>query len=369
MFHIVRFLTERFEVDLVAPREAGAEAAAARLGASGARLDLVAPAPSSAARRWLRLGPYEVDPALARAIRGRLKAPEVGVVHVEKPAMLPYLPRGLRVPIVLDTFAFGLDGARRALRHERGLVRRARNLVRLARFAAFDALAWPRLHCVLVVSEDDRRRCLAARPGERVLLVPNGVDCAAVRPAAQPAAGPPVLLLTGDMGFDQNVEAASALATRVFPVVRARHPDAVLRLVGRNPGPRVRALAGAGVVVTGEVPDMTPHLHAATVFVAPIALGAGTRTKVLEAMAAGLPVVTTSTGIEGIDAVAGEHAVVEDDPEAFARAVLELLGRPEARHRLGATARRLVEARYDWGRCLAPLEDLYAPLVPARARQ
>jgi glycosyltransferase involved in cell wall biosynthesis len=169
------------------------------------------------------------------------------------------------------------------------------------------------------------------------------------------------------MGFDPNVDAAILLATRLFPEIRRRHPDAELRLVGRNPDGRVRALSGPGITVTGEVHDMLPYLHAATVYVAPHFTGAGTRTKLLEAMGAGLPIVTTSIGIEGIDAKRGHDALLADDPSALVEAVLRLLGDTAARDRLGAGARRLAEERYDWSRCLAPLATLYAELLPRKA--
>jgi glycosyltransferase involved in cell wall biosynthesis len=112
---------------------------------------------------------------------------------------------------------------------------------------------------------------------------------------------------------------------------------------------------------------MLPHLHAATVYVAPIATGAGTRTKLLEAMAAGLAIVTTRVGIEGIDAIDGQQVLLADPPGAFTTAVLRLLADPAERRRLGAAARRLMEERYDWARCLAPLEVLYAELLPPKA--
>jgi glycosyltransferase involved in cell wall biosynthesis len=304
---------------------------------------------------------------LAVAIRRRLASRPYAGVQVEKPAMLPYLPPDTRVPIILDTWAFGLAGAWRALRHEPGVVTRLRNLLRLVRFSVFDAFCWPDTYCILVVSEVDRERCLRARPGRRVLVVPNGVDCAAVRPGPVRGGGPSVLLFTGDMGFAPNVDAALLLASRIFPEVRRLHPDAELRLAGRNPDPRLLALRGPGVTVTGEVPDMTPHLHAATVYVAPHLTGAGTRTKLLEAMAAGLPIVTTRVGCEGIEATDGRELHIADDPPATVSAVLHLLANPPERQRLGAAARRLVEERYDWSRCLAPLETLYASLLPVRA--
>jgi len=367
MFHILRFLAERFAVDLVAPALDGMDDAVRLLRGHCADMEFVPASPGALRRRLLRLGPYEKDPALADSVWRRLASGAYAAVHVEKPAMLPYLPAGTSVPIILDTFAYGLTGGVRALRNEPGLIVRARNLLRLIRSAAFDAFCWPATHCILVVSEVDRQRCLRKRPRQRVLVVPNGVDCGAVRPALSRNAGRAVLVFTGDMAFDPNVQAACTLASHVFPAVRRLYPDAEFRLVGRNPSPRVLALRGPGITITGEVPDMLPHLHAALVYVAPLMTGAGTRTKLLEAMAAGLPIVTTRVGIEGIDAIDGHQVLLADPPGAFTAAVLRLLADPAERRRLGAAARRLMEERYDWARCLAPLEALYAELLPPKA--
>jgi glycosyltransferase involved in cell wall biosynthesis len=363
MYHMVRFLAQRFPVDLVAPALDGTDEVKRLLQSCCADMEFVPPSPGSLRRRLLRLGPYERDLALAQAIHRRLSGSQYGGVHLEKPAMLPYLPRDLRIPIVLDTFAYGLTGGLRALRHEPGPMVRVRNLLRLARFASFDAFCWPATHCILVVSEPDRQRCLRQRPGRKVLVVPNGVDCAAVRPGASRDKGPPILLFTGDMAFGPNVQAALCLATTIFPRVRQACPDAELHLVGRNPDPRVLALRGPGVVVTGAVPDMLPHLQAATVYLAPLTTGAGTRTKLLEALAAGLPIVTTRVGIEGIEAVNGQHVLIAEDAETTAAATRRLLADPEERRRLGDAGRRLAEDRYDWPRCLAPLEPLYRDLL------
>jgi len=367
MYHMVRFLGQRFRVDLVAPALEGEDTARRLLRSYCADLEFVPPAPGRAWRRAARLGPYEKDPAMALAIGRRLSGGQYGAVHVEKPAMLPYLPARLRLPIVLDTFAYGLTGAVRALCNEPGPLTRARNLLRLLRFAAFDAFCWPVTQCVVVVSEVDRQRCLRNHPGRRVLVAPNGVDCTAIHPGPVRESPRPVLLFTGDMSFDPNVQAACALVARVFPQVRRGCPEVELRLVGRNPHPRVLALKAPGVVVTGEVPEMLPHLQEATVYVAPLQTGAGTRTKLLEAMAAGLPVVTTRVGLEGIEATDGDEAVIADDPDAAAAAILRLLADPAARRRLGNAARRLVENRYDWSQCLAPLEPLYAEILGKRA--
>jgi glycosyltransferase involved in cell wall biosynthesis len=366
MFHMVRFLGERFDVDLVGAAGDGVADAGRLLTGCCHEMEFVPASPGALRRRLLRLGPYEKDPTLADSVRRRLASGAYAAVHVEKPAMLPYLPAGTSVPIILDTFAYGLTGGVRALRNEPGLIVRARNLLRLIRSAAFDAFCWPATHCILVVSEVDRQRCLRERPRQRVLVVPNGVDCEAIRPGPFSNAGPPILVFTGDMSFDPNVHAAQVLASRVFPQVHKVHPDAELHLVGRNPAARVSALLGPGIIVTGEVPDMLPHLHAATVYVAPLMTGAGTRTKLLEAMAAGLPIVTTGVGIEGIDAIDGHQVLLADPPGAFTAGVLRLLADPAERRQLGAAARRLAEARYDWSQCLAPLAPLYAELLSPR---
>ena len=369
MYHLVRFLAERFDLDLVAPAGDGRSEAEAHLQEVCSSIEFVPHDPGGTLRRILRVGPYEENPALARVIRRRMETRTYAAVQVEKPAMLPYLPKGLQVPIILDTWAYGLAGPLRALRHEAGFLTRARNLLQLIRYSIFDAFCWPDTSCILVVSEEDRIRCQQERPGRKVLVIPNGFDCAAIKPKTSGRESPPVVLFTGDMGFAPNVDAALFLACRIFPEIRRVHPDVKLCLVGRNPDPRLQRLTGScsGITVTGAVEDMAPYLHAATVYVAPHFTGAGTRTKLLEAMAAGLSIVTTTIGIEGIDASHDHEVVIANDLPSLVAAVLGLLGNPQARIRLGTAARRLMEERYDWRRCLAPLETLYWGLLSKKA--
>lgn len=366
MFHMVRFLAERFHVDLVAPERSAASDARRVLAPLCREFVLVPPSAPSLARRAFRLGPYERDPRLAAVIARRLRDRDYAAVHVEKPAMFPYLPRPLALPVVLDTFAYGLAGPLRELRHERGVVRRARTLLQLARFATFDRFCWPETYRILVVSERDAMQCRRERPGSKAVLVPNGVDCGVVRPGPFRSDGAR-LVFSGDMGFAPNVHAAVLLASSVLPAVLRQRADAELHLVGRTPSPAVQALAGPRVTITGAVDEMTPHLHAATVYVAPQFTGAGTRTKLLEAMAAGCAIVTTGVALEGIEASPGRDVVIADDVESMAAAVVRLLAHPGERRALGAAARRFVETHYDWSRCLAPLEPLYTGLAVARA--
>jgi glycosyltransferase involved in cell wall biosynthesis len=193
------------------------------------------------------------------------------------------------------------------------------------------------------------------------------VDCATVTAKSAYEAAKPLLLFTGDMSFQPNIDAALYLTDEIFPEIRREYPGAELRFVGRNPGQRIQALAQRGVVVTGAVPDMLPHLHEATVYVAPHFTGAGTRTKLLEAMAAGLPIVTTTVGIEGIAAQPGRDVVIADTKEDMITSLRALLASADDRHRFGLAARRLTEARYDWNCCLGPLESVYRELISPEA--
>jgi len=368
MFHQVRFLAQRFETDLIAPALEGSDEADRQLRQYCSDIEWIPLRRPSLVRRLARLGPYWRDAAFAGAIRNRLMSGRYGAVQLEKPAMISQLPSRVDVPIVLDVWAYGLAGPLRALRHEAGVIRRARNLVRLMRYGFFDRYCWPEIHCLLVVSEQDRARCERARPTQRVLVVPNGVDCAVVLPKEDYQTSRPVILFSGDMSFEPNIEAALFLATEVFPIVRREVPEAELRLVGRKPDPRITALAGNGVVVTGGVADILPHLHAATVFVAPHFTGAGTRTKLLEAMAAGLPIITTHVGVEGVKAQAGRELVIADNAVEMIESIQTLLASPGDRERFGRAARRLAEREYDWSQSLWPLESLYRDMLHVKAK-
>lgn len=155
------------------------------------------------------------------------------------------------------------------------------------------------------------------------------------------------LVFFGSYDWFPNADAARHLCERVFPGVRAAHPGAELVLAGRHAGADVAALGDReGVTFLGEVPDLAGLVRSAAAVVAPLRVGGGTRIKVLESMAWGVPVVTTPAGREGVEATPGEALAVADDPEALATTTARLLERPGERRRLAANARAIVERRY-----------------------
>ncbi|MCS6297352.1 MAG: glycosyltransferase [Nitrospira sp.] len=366
MLHLLRFLGSRFQVDLIAPAVDGWQDAQRLLQGVCPETTFVPPQGPGLLDRIGRVSPYGKDRALASVVRERLASGVYGAVHVEKLGMIPSLPAQTAIPVVLDIWSYGQPSPLRILTGG-GAAGRPKQLVRRLKVGWYDRWCWPLTYCVTVVSEEDRIRCEGAHPGQRVLVVPSGVDCQAIRPKPDHAMTSPVLLFTGDMGAESNVEAATVLATEVFPAIRREYPKAELRLVGRNPDPRVARLAGQGIIVTGAVPDMHVHLRAATIYVAPHFTGSGTRTKLLEAMAAGLPIITTSLGMEGMKVQPGRDLLVADQPTDMIESIQTLLASQPDRERFAQAARHMAEVWYDWSRCLWPLEPLYHNLLAPKA--
>lgn len=222
------------------------------------------------------------------------------------------------------------------------------------RVAAYEVEAARAFREAWVVSPVDRDD-LHARGAHNVRLVPHGVDerLFAVEPARAPE---PRLMFLGNLSVPHNVDAAVYAAREVLPRVRAVRPDATLWLVGAAPRPEVRALAELpGVTVTGALPDLGPALAAAHVMVAPLRFSSGIQNKVLEAMAAGLPVVTTSGVASGVP---GSERLLRaaDDAEGLAREVLALLADPAAAAAQAERARAHARAHFSWDALARELE-------------
>lgn len=209
-----------------------------------------------------------------------------------------------------------------------------------ARWAEFRRASWERAELVQVYSRGDAEAIAAAAPAlaDRVHVNPFGL---VPPPAADPAAEEPsTILFTGTFTHLPNREAALWLATEILPAVRARAPEAKLRIVGSAPPAEIRGLAGPGIEVVADAPSMEPHLRAAAVVVAPVRSGGGMRMKVLEAMARGKAVVTTPLGAEGFTSLDPEPPLaLGDDSEGIAAALAELLGDEPGRRELGRRAR------------------------------
>ena len=215
-------------------------------------------------------------------------------------------------------------------------------------------------HAHTVCSQREREVLQSRVPEARVEVVGNGVDCAffaEIHTAMKPAAGSDSVataqarrdvLFLGRMDYHANVDAALFFAGKVWPLIQARRPELRFVIVGAQPAKPVLALREQGVTVSGTVDDVRPFYRSALASVVPLRVGGGTRLKVLEAMAAGTPVVSTTLGAEGLAVTPGKDILIADTPEAMAEAVISLQPDHPQWQQITTHARRLVQAKYDW---------------------
>jgi glycosyltransferase involved in cell wall biosynthesis len=218
-----------------------------------------------------------------------------------------------------------------------------------------------------VVSQQERTNVLSIAPNcQRVVVVPNGVDLDRYKDDFG-APEPGTLVFPGALTYDANLDAMEFFLHKVFPLVKVRHPEAILRITGKTNGvPMDRLPLDESVILTGYLDDVRPAIAQSWACVVPLRVGGGTRLKILEAMALGTPVVSTSKGAEGLEATYGEDILVADTPAEFADAVLRLLYDRALRVRLATNGRRLVESRYGWEGISQKLDQLLHDVVRER---
>ena len=222
-----------------------------------------------------------------------------------------------------------------------------------------------------VASEREAEKLLARCPAAKVRVVPNGVDAGYF---CQPELSKTCqrrsssgfkqsLPFIGSMDYYPNIDAVKWFARHIWPRVAQKYPKLEFIIVGRNPSNEVLALQSDRVRVTGTVADVRPFYASALAVVVPLRIGSGTRLKILEAMAAEVPVVSTRLGCEGLDVRHGVHLLLADDPSEIAEAIDRLICSVETRSRLTQSARALVTNHYDWAVIGAKLRVIYNELV------
>ncbi len=187
---------------------------------------------------------------------------------------------------------------------------------------------------------------------------PNGVDHEYFSPADEPYE-PYRIAFVGRMDYYPNQQCMFEFCARTLPILRAKEPRVELVIVGADPSPAVRNLGRiGGVTVTGSVPDVRPYLRSTALMVAPLAIARGTQNKILEAMAMGVPVVTSHIAAAGVDARAPEHFLAAGTAEEHADAVLRIIGDPGERRRLAQAGRARMLSHHTWDKSMQRLDGI-----------
>jgi len=362
--HLVTALAERLPTTLLVAAHLHDVRTRAAL-ASVIEVPVVKFVPRSETLRRLRdlghalAGPSEIfdNRATVRALRPRLRPWVEGgrLIVVTHQGLMPLLPNVRR-----GFWASSVHHVSSQMAQQRIVAvapgRRQRWLHERESFQAERLEQWGirNYDAVITCSEDDAL-CLRV-PASKLIVAPNGVDVD--RYAASPIPPEPRVLLPASLNYFPNVDGATWFCAEVWGRIRAELPDAELDLCGRAPAEDVLALAKiAGVAVHGDVESMAPWLQRARLVVVPIRVGTGTRLKVLEAMAAGRPVVGTTIGLGGLGLRDGVDAAFRDDPSAMATAIVGLLRDHERAERMASAARETVERRFAWDRIAGDFVD------------
>ena len=303
------------------------------------------------ARHVLSAAPYAVSKFTAPSVREWVAR----ALHERRfdVAVCDFLSASLNFPSASPTpavlFQHNVESIlwQRQARHEPNPVKRVAFTIEAAKMARYERAALRRFAHVIAVSDRDAEAMAAMVDRGKISVVPTGVDVAQYFKAAGVEAERPVVLFLGSMDWEANVDAVDYFCASIWPAVRAAVPDARFTIVGRNPHPRVRALASESVEITGTVPSVVDYLEKTAVFVVPLRVGGGTRLKIFEAMAAGRAVVSTSIGAEGLDVVHDRDVLLADTAPEFANSVIRLLKDRERRRELETAAIRTA-TRHDW---------------------
>jgi glycosyltransferase involved in cell wall biosynthesis len=308
-------------------------------------------------------------PTLQLALDRVLRARRFDVVNLEFPNLghcdLRQAPPGQKLPpVVVDSHEIAYDLARQFASAGGGLCRRLYAGANWRKLRREELGTYRDADGVYLCSAEDERRLLAQIPGTRTAVIPNAADVEYYRP--RPTDPPPdgrTLVYFGLLSTVPNIDGVIHFVQDIWPRIAETHPEARCKIIGGRPPSSLLALAGPRVELTGFVSDLRPHLAAAAAVVVPLRLGGGTRLKIVEAMAMGKAVVSTTLGAEGIEAVSGCDLLIEDQPTAFADAVNRLLAEPGLAARIGQSARQLAVERYAWSGAAQALEGFYRQIL------
>jgi sugar transferase (PEP-CTERM/EpsH1 system associated) len=313
---------------------------------------------------------YTTD-SMKRALEKLLSEDDFDIVQVEGIHLMSYLPillQARRPPIVVcDWHNIESELMQRYSERESGFLRRAYASKTARLMCEFERRALREFDAHVTVSERDAEQLRNLNPEARIFVIENGVDTAFYSDHEIGARDVSLVLrivFVGSMDYHANIDGAINFARQVWPRVRARRPELIFTIVGKDPSAQVRELAQLpGVEVTGTVTDVRPFYREAVAAVVPLNVGGGSRLKILEAMAAGVPVVSTTLGAEGLEVRHDKNILIADTNEQLAESIINLTENEAQRQELSNAGRALVSSRYDWSSLGAGLFRAYEELL------
>src|SRR5438132_657381 len=366
VYQMIKYLAQRHDVSVLAYAGPNDQDSIAALRQTGAKIHAIIRAEASTASKrqaqltsilspasfqWQSLESTAMQEAISRV----LVAEQFDIIQVESSQMSGF-EFNSAAPLLVDEHNIEYELLYRTFKTERSPLRKFYNWVEYRKFRHEEQRSWKQSDGCILTSDREEGILRGFAPRTPTLVVPNGVDVDTFRPSSE-ARDPNSIVFVGVMHYRPNVDAALYFAREILPHLLRKRPDLTFTIVGRGPPDELRRLASRNVVITDQVPDTRPYVARASAAVIPLRMGSGTRLKVLEGLAMGCPLVSTSIGSEGIAVVDGEHLLLADSSAAFATNVLRILDDRALAAQLGRNGRVLVEERYSWHSVLADLES------------
>ena len=302
---------------------------------------------------------------LEQKLRHILSKVDFNIVHIKESDLGLYLqtiPPYAQCKRILTFFDIDFSQIYRIATLKQRLIKKWRSWLFSRMMHRWEPRYAERFDRCITVSDIDRQLLMTANKRLRVDVIPNGVDTQLYQPLRYEDASPNLLFI-GAMDFLPSIDAAVYFCRDILPRIKQKVSEIEIWIVGRDPVHEVMQLDGNGVHVTGRVADVLPYYRKSSVCVVPLRAGGGTRLKILEAMALGRPVVSTSIGCEGLDVDDGEHLLIADSSEQFAEKTVRLLTDKTLYEHITTNARKLVVSRYDWDGIAEQLMQIYTEVT------
>jgi glycosyltransferase involved in cell wall biosynthesis len=301
-------------------------------------------------------------------LRNMVQTSDLDVVHFEQLYLAELRLEVGQLPAVLGEQNVEFQAIKNLQQVSSSPIHKIRDELSWRKMQVFETRSIRQFPVCLAVSAQDACLLREVSGDTEVHVVTNGVDSQAFAPKAADGRTLNTVLFFGTLNYGPNRDGIGWFCRDIWPMIHSARPDARLEIVGIDPPPHVMVLNELpGVEVTGFVPDIRSKLWTATLSIAPLRWGGGTRLKILEALAAGCPTVSTSAGAEGLDLEDEREILIADTADEFARAVIDLLQRPDKRAELSAAGQLGVAAKYDWSAIARRLEKAYTRAIQLTA--
>lgn len=304
-----------------------------------------------------------ISPEAKNAIQRELFTEQFDLIHVETFYLMPNLPPKTQTPILLVEQTIEYLVYQRYVQNFKLCLVKPVLYLDVLKIKLWEKYFWRQASFLAAMSKDDLNIMLSAVTDKSGAVVANGVDMGFFNQVKKAAQKPPTVLFVGNFKWLPNKDAAAYLVEKIWPKIKQVIPQAKLWIVGRNPSQKIQEFNNlTDIKVDDRIEDIRQAFSESTVLLAPIRNGRGTKYKVLEAMAAGVPVVTTPLGSQGIQAVNGQQILIAKTSQGLADKTIKLLNSVQLRKKLADQAKSLVKNQYNWQTISKNLDKIYQQL-------